>query len=140
MFWMALSARWYAAQEQFDIVTRPRAHRQCFAWLCRSGGMRLKNSSTLLRGREHIDNVLDGFVGAVVCGSRTVRHCYAAASTSTMFWMALSARWYAASSLLFGRWWGSGRLWKQLLAIGPQRRLWKNKNSSATWTPLAVRR
>src|SRR6266446_5366735 len=27
-----------------------------------------KNSSTLLRGREHIDNVLDGFVGAVVCG------------------------------------------------------------------------
>src|SRR5207245_1886238 len=29
-------------QEQFDIVTRPRAHRQCFGWLCRRGGMRLR--------------------------------------------------------------------------------------------------
>ena len=27
---------------QFDIVTRPRAHRQCFGWLCRRGGMRLR--------------------------------------------------------------------------------------------------
>ncbi len=36
---------------------------------------------------------------------------------------------------------GGFRLWwKQLLASGPQRRLWKKRNRSATWTPLLVRR
>jgi hypothetical protein len=50
--------------------------------------------------------------------------------------MALSALWYAASSLLLGRWAGSGWWWKRLLASGPQRRLWKNRNRSATLDAL----
>ena len=63
------------------------------------------------RGSEHVDNLLDGVVGAVVGG----------------FDLAVC-----------GRWWGSARWWKRLLAIGPQSRLWKNRNSRATWTPLVV--
>src|ERR1700747_886166 len=47
----------------------------------------------------------------------------AAASKSTTFWIALSARWYATSRRLSGGCCGSGRWWKQLLAMGPHRRL-----------------
>ena len=63
-------------------------------------------------GSEYIDNLLDGFVGAVVCGFKLA------------IWTVFEV----------GRW------WKQLLAIGPQSRLWKNRNSRATWTPFVVRR
>jgi hypothetical protein len=58
------------------------------------------------RGSEHIDDVLDGLVGAV------------------------------AGDFELAVWTVSGRWWKWLLASGPPSRLWKNRNSSATCTPL----
>jgi hypothetical protein len=88
-------------------VMRRRVHRQSFGWLCRRG-VRLRAG--------YLDGGEDPGGGGSSCW-RSVRRavygqeqfnntprCHAAASTSTIFWMALSARWYAASSWLFGRW------------------------------------
>jgi hypothetical protein len=66
--------------------------------------------TALLSGGENVDDVFDGFVGAVIGGFEA-----------------------AVGSVL-----GIG--WKRLLASGPHSRLWNNRKSSATWTPFAVRR
>src|SRR6478672_8174706 len=98
---------------------RRRVHRQSFGWLCRRGGMRLRALTRTVQqyaamscGGEYIENLLDGFVGAVVCGFELA------------IWTVVRIR----------------AVVEAVLAIGPQSRLWKNRNSRATWTPFVVRR
>jgi hypothetical protein len=65
-----------------------------------------------MSGGKQIDDLLNGFVGAVVGGFE-----------------------FAVGLVT-----GVGGWWKRLLASGPQSRLWKNRKSRATCTPFTVRR
>ena len=64
------------------------------------------------RGSEHVDNLLDGFVGAVVGGFKLA------------VWTVVRIRAVVEAAV----------------GDGPQSRLWKNRNSRATWTPFVVKR